>query len=105
MLANRMVSTRPARRACRSRSLLVAPAVEIAKEYYVGITVDRARNTATLIASAEGGVEIEEVAKKSPEKVLKEPLHPLLGLQPFQAARPGRPARLRRQAGRARPPS
>jgi succinyl-CoA synthetase beta subunit len=47
--------------------------------------VDRAWNTATLIASAEGGVEIEEVAKKSPEKVIKEPMHPLLGLQPFQA--------------------
>jgi succinyl-CoA synthetase beta subunit len=51
----------------------------------LGITVDRARATATLIASAEGGVEIEEVAKKSPEKVLKEPLHPTLGLLPFQA--------------------
>src|SRR5205823_13034036 len=47
--------------------------------------VDRTRNSATMIASAEGGVEIEEVARKSPEKVLKEPLHPLLGLQPFQA--------------------
>jgi succinyl-CoA synthetase beta subunit len=65
--------------------LLVAPGVEIAKEFYVGITVDRSRNTATMIASAEGGVEIEEVAKKSPEKVIKEPLHPLLGLQGYQA--------------------
>jgi succinyl-CoA synthetase beta subunit len=65
--------------------LIVAPGVEIAKEYYLGITVDRARNTATLIASAEGGVEIEEVAKKSPEKVLKQPMHPLIGLQPYQA--------------------
>src|SRR5882672_3981263 len=65
--------------------LIVAPGVDIAKEYYLGITVDRSRNTATLIASAEGGVEIEEVAKKSPEKVLKEPLHPLMALQPFQA--------------------
>src|SRR5437762_3880400 len=50
-----------------------------------GITVDRGRNSATLIASAEGGVEIEEVAKKSPEKVIKEPMHPLLGLQGYQA--------------------
>src|SRR5690606_30957471 len=58
---------------------------EIAKEYYVGLTVDRARNTVTMIASAEGGVEIEEVAARAPEKVLKEPLHPLLGLQAFQA--------------------
>jgi succinyl-CoA synthetase beta subunit len=65
--------------------LLVAPGVDIDKEYYLGITVDRGRNTVTLIASAEGGVEIEEVAKKSPEKVLKVPLHPLLGLQGYQA--------------------
>ncbi|MGD0540612.1 MAG: ADP-forming succinate--CoA ligase subunit beta, partial [Tepidisphaeraceae bacterium] len=65
--------------------LLVAPGVEIAREYYLGITIDRARGAATLIASAEGGVEIEEVARKSPEKVFKESLHPLLGLQPFQA--------------------
>jgi succinyl-CoA synthetase beta subunit len=59
--------------------------VDIDKEYYLGITVDRGRNTVTLIASAEGGVEIEEVAKKSPEKLLKIPLHPLLGLQGYQA--------------------
>jgi succinyl-CoA synthetase beta subunit len=59
--------------------------VNIFREYYLGITVDRSKNTVTMIASAEGGVEIEEVAKKTPEKVLKEPLHPLLGLQPFQA--------------------
>jgi len=64
---------------------LVAPGVEITKEYYLGSTLDRGRGTASIIASAEGGVEIEEVAKKSPEKVLKEPVHPLLGLQGFQA--------------------
>jgi succinyl-CoA synthetase beta subunit len=65
--------------------LIVAPGVEIAKEYYLGVTIDRGRNTITMIASAEGGVEIEEVAHKSPDKVLKEPLHPMLGLLPFQA--------------------
>src|SRR5205814_3593746 len=65
--------------------LIVAPGVDIDKEFYLGITVDRTRNTVTMIASAEGGVEIEEVAKKSPEKVIKEPLHPLLGLQGYQA--------------------
>jgi succinyl-CoA synthetase beta subunit len=63
----------------------VAPGVDIDKEYYLGITVDRGRNTVTLIASAEGGVEIEEVAKRSPEKLLKVALHPLLGLQGYQA--------------------
>jgi succinyl-CoA synthetase beta subunit len=65
--------------------LIVAPGVDIAKEFYLGVTVDRTRGTATFIASAEGGVEIEEVARKSPDKVLKEPMHPTLGLQPYQA--------------------
>src|SRR3982750_3450056 len=85
MLTHRMTSYQTGPEGVPVSVLLVAPGVEIAKEYYLGITVDRGRNTATLIASAEGGVEIEEVAKKSPEKVLKEPLHPLLGLQGYQA--------------------
>jgi succinyl-CoA synthetase beta subunit len=85
MLSHRMTSNQTGPEGVPVSVLIVAPGVEIAKEYYIGITVDRGRNTATMIASAEGGVEIEEVAKKSPEKVLKEPLHPLLGLQPFQA--------------------
>lgn len=85
MLSNRMVSPQTGPEGVPVTVLLVAPAVDIAKEFYVGMTVDRARNTATLIASAEGGVEIEEVAKKSPEKIIKEPMHPLVGLQPFQA--------------------
>jgi succinyl-CoA synthetase beta subunit len=85
MLSNRMVSYQTGPEGVPVNVLLVAPGVDIAKEYYLGITLDRTRATATMIASAEGGVEIEEVAKKSPEKVLKEPLHPLLGLQPFQA--------------------
>ena len=85
MLSNRMVSNQTGPDGVPVNVLIVAPGVDIAKEYYLGITIDRGRNTATMIASAEGGVEIEEVAKKSPEKVLKEPLHPLLGLQPFQA--------------------
>jgi succinyl-CoA synthetase beta subunit len=85
MLSHRMTSNQTGPEGVPVSVLIVAPGVEIAKEYYIGITVDRGRNTATMIASAEGGVEIEEVAKQSPEKVLKEPLHPLLGLQPFQA--------------------
>jgi succinyl-CoA synthetase beta subunit len=85
MLSNRMVSPQTGPEGVPVSVLLVAPGVDIAKEYYVGITVDRTRATATLIASAEGGVEIEEVAHKSPEKIIKEPLHPLLGMFPFQA--------------------
>src|SRR5438477_1631617 len=85
MLSNRMVSVQTGAEGVPVSVLIVAPGVDIAKEYYLGITIDRSRNTVTMIASAEGGVEIEEVAKKSPEKVLKEPLHPLLGLQGYQA--------------------
>ncbi len=85
MLTHRMTSVQTGPEGVPVSVLIVAPGVEIAKEYYLGITVDRGRGTATLIASAEGGVEIEEVAHKSPEKVIKEPLHPLMGLLPFQA--------------------
>src|SRR4051812_19976085 len=85
MLTRRMVSNQTGPEGVPVSVLLVAPGVDIAKEYYLGITVDRGRNTSTLIASAEGGVEIEEVAAKHPEKVLKIPLHPLLGLQGYQA--------------------
>src|ERR1051326_8757949 len=85
MLTHRMVSNQTGSEGVPVSVLIVAPGVDIAKEYYLGITLDRAKSTATLIASSEGGVEIEEVAKKSPEKVIKEPLHPVLGLQPYQA--------------------
>ncbi|HEV7299735.1 MAG TPA: ADP-forming succinate--CoA ligase subunit beta [Tepidisphaeraceae bacterium] len=85
MLSNRMVSNQTGPEGVPVNVLLVAPGVDIAKEYYLGITIDRGRGTATLIASAEGGVEIEEVAKDHPEKVFKEALHPTLGLQAYQA--------------------
>ncbi len=85
MLSHRMISNQTGPEGVPVSILLVAPGVDIAREYYLGITIDRARGAATMIASAEGGVEIEEVARKSPEKVFKEPIHPLLGLQPFQA--------------------
>ena len=64
MLTNRMVSYQTGPEGVPVSVLIVAPGVDIAKEYYLGITVDRGRNTATLIASAEGGVEIEEVAQE-----------------------------------------
>jgi len=85
MLSHRMVSPQTPPEGIAVTVLLITPAVDIEKEYYLGITLDRARGTATLIASAEGGVEIEEVARTSPEKLFKEPAHPLLGLQPYQA--------------------
>ena len=85
MLTNKMVSYQTGPEGLVVRKLLIAAAEAIAKEYYLAITIDRARRTATLIASAEGGVEIEVVAEKNPDAIIKVPLHPLLGLQAFQA--------------------
>ena len=85
MLTRRMVSNQTGPEGVPVSVLIVAPGVDIDKEFYLGITVDRSQNTVTMIASAEGGVEIEEVAKHSPEKVLKQTLHPMLGLQGYQA--------------------
>ena len=85
MLTNKMVSYQTGPEGLVVRKLLIAAAEAIAKEYYLAITIDRARRTATLIASAEGGVEIEVVAEKNPAAIIKIPLHPLLGLQAFQA--------------------
>ncbi len=85
MLTHRMTSYQTGPEGVPVSVLIIAPGVEIAKEYYLGITVDRARNTATLIASAEGGMDIEEVAKTHPDKLIKVPLHPMLGLQGYQA--------------------
>lgn len=65
--------------------VLVAEAVDIEKEFYVGLINDRNSKSVTLMASAEGGVEIEEVAKTSPEKIIKMAIDPTLGLMDWQA--------------------
>jgi len=86
MLAEPMVSRQTGPQGVRVRKLLLAPAVEIAREYYIGVVVDRSRRTPVMMASAEGGVEIEEVAARNPQAIRKAWFHPHLGLQPFQAA-------------------
>ncbi len=65
--------------------LLIAAGVDIAKEYYLGMVVDRSRGCPVLMASSEGGMDIEEVAAHSPEKIIKEPVDPDTGLQQYQA--------------------
>ncbi len=65
--------------------VLVAESAEIAREIYFAILLDRATAGPLVVASTEGGVEIETVAAKSPEKIIREPIDPLAGLQPFQA--------------------
>ncbi len=85
MLSNRMKSPQTPPEGLEVKRLLVAEAVDIAKEFYVAMLVDRARRTNTLIASAEGGVEIEKTAEERPEAIFTMPAHPTLGLQPWQA--------------------
>ncbi len=65
--------------------VLIGNAVDIDKEYYVGLINDRNTKTVVLMVSAEGGVEIEEVARVSPEKILKVPIDPVAGLMDWQA--------------------
>jgi succinyl-CoA synthetase beta subunit len=72
------------------RRLLVAEAAEISTEYYLAFIVDRASRRLAAIASAAGGIDIEEVARQAPENVARTSVDPLLGFLPFHARRLGR---------------
>jgi succinyl-CoA synthetase beta subunit len=65
--------------------IFVGEAAQIAKELYVAVLLDRASSAPVVIASTEGGMDIEAVAEQTPERLFREPVHPLIGLQPYQA--------------------
>ncbi|MEC1554564.1 ADP-forming succinate--CoA ligase subunit beta [Bacillus haynesii] len=67
------------------KRLLIEEGCDIKKEYYVGLVLDRVTSRIVLMASEEGGTEIEEVAEKTPEKIVKEVIDPAVGLQSYQA--------------------
>jgi succinyl-CoA synthetase beta subunit len=67
------------------RKVLVAQSVEIQKELYFAILIDRAISAPVIVASTEGGVDIEAVAEHTPEKIFHLPVDPLIGLQPYEA--------------------
>jgi succinyl-CoA synthetase beta subunit len=67
------------------KRLLIEQGMNIERELYVGITLDRAQSKNVLMVSTEGGVEIEKVAAEAPEKILKETIEPEVGLQAYQA--------------------
>ncbi|EJD80680.1 succinate-CoA ligase, beta subunit [Staphylococcus epidermidis NIHLM095] len=69
------------------KRLYIEEGCDIQKEYYVGFVIDRATDKVTLMASEEGGTEIEEVAAQTPEKIFKETIDPVVGLSPYQARR------------------
>jgi len=67
------------------QKVLVTPAADIASEAYVGIIIDRASKRAVFMASPAGGIDIEEVAAKTPEKIIRHPIDPRYGLQAYEA--------------------
>ncbi|WP_430791398.1 ADP-forming succinate--CoA ligase subunit beta [Virgibacillus flavescens] len=69
------------------KRLLIEEGCDIKKEYYVGLVLDRATSSVVLMASEEGGTEIEEVAAETPEKIFKEVIDPVVGLSGYQARR------------------
>ncbi|MBN2561103.1 MAG: ADP-forming succinate--CoA ligase subunit beta [Phycisphaerae bacterium] len=87
MLSEPMVSKQTGPEGIKVKKLLLAPAVDIEKEYYVGMVVDRAKGCPVMMVSKEGGVEIEEVAARNPDAIVKEWIHPHLGIQPYQLRR------------------
>jgi succinyl-CoA synthetase beta subunit len=69
------------------KRVLIEEGINIDKEFYVGITLDRTQSKNVMMVSTEGGVEIEKVAAETPEKIIKEIIEPGLGMQPYQARR------------------
>jgi succinyl-CoA synthetase beta subunit len=67
--------------------VLVAPAVDIQREYYLAVVIDRAARGVVVIGSSAGGIDIEDVARESPEKIHREAADPFLGLHDYQARR------------------
>jgi succinyl-CoA synthetase beta subunit len=85
MFGNKMVSVQTGSEGLDVTKILIADGVEIESEYYLAITTDRSSGANALIASSEGGVEIETVAHETPDAIKTVRIDPLAGLQPYQA--------------------
>ncbi len=85
MLGKRFVTHQTGTEGLAVRKVLVEEGLAVEHEYYVAITIDRERSMPVVIASASGGMDIEEIAKIAPWKIIKEHIEPVFGLQPFQA--------------------
>jgi len=89
MFGNVLITKQTGEEGKQVNRLLITSAQEIKSEYYVAVLLDRAQGRPILMASAEGGVNIEEVAEESPEKIFKETIDPDLGMQPYQGRKIG----------------
>src|SRR5437868_14831574 len=85
MLGMKLVTHQTGPEGREVRVLLVEEGLPIEKEFYLGIVLDRASGRPVFMASAAGGMDIEEVAAKSPENIFKETIDPAVGFRPFQA--------------------
>jgi succinyl-CoA synthetase beta subunit len=85
MLGSTLVTKQTGEEGKQVRTLFLEQGLDIAREIYLGIVIDREAGLPVVIASSEGGMEIEEVAAESPEKIHREHFDPALGLQPYQA--------------------
>jgi succinyl-CoA synthetase beta subunit len=84
MIGSRLVTIQTGEDGQPVNHVLIEETCDIARELYVGAVIDRASRRVVLMASTEGGVEIEKVAAETPEKILKTTINPLTGLQPYQ---------------------
>ncbi len=84
MLGMQLVTYQTDARGKPVNEVLIEPPCDIDRELYLGMVIDRATRRIVIMASQEGGVEIEQVAAQFPEKILRATLHPLVGLQPYQ---------------------
>ncbi|MGE9266811.1 MAG: ADP-forming succinate--CoA ligase subunit beta [Verrucomicrobiales bacterium] len=84
MLGQTLVTKQTGEEGKLVRKVMVADAVDIKHEYYLAILMDRETSRPVIVASTEGGMDIEEVAESQPEKILSQFIHPLAGLQPYE---------------------
>jgi succinyl-CoA synthetase beta subunit len=80
-----LTTAQTGKKGIKVNKILIEEAVDIEKELYLAVSIDRSTSAPIIISSTEGGVEIEEVSSKTPEKIFKERINPILGIHDFQA--------------------
>jgi succinyl-CoA synthetase beta subunit len=87
LLGSRLVTSQTGAEGKPVRMVLAEEVIPVEREFYLGVAIDRPRNCISVLASREGGMEIEKVASLNPDKIITENVDPGVGLRPFQAAR------------------
>ena len=85
IIGSSLITAQTGKKGIQVDTVLIAEAINIKKELYLAISIDRSTSKITVISSTEGGTEIEEVSAKAPHKIYKEQINPLLGIRSFQA--------------------